>query len=72
MVSGNIVDITINEEFRAGQGKPKTIEEILHHIHNSEIPILKYWKSDSLHSLDKFREPIVDLDLHLRTAYLVF
>lgn len=113
MVSGNVVDITINEEFRAGQGTPKTkeeiysamivlgflsyhdgylkipnkelmkefekalkdesfgyvskiienskimlkatvnedtktIEEILHHIHNSEIPILKYNDENSL------------------------
>lgn len=122
MVSGEEIDITIDEEFRAGQGTPrskeeiysamivlgflsyhdgylkipntelmkeferalkdksfgyvseiienskrmlkatvkgdtKTVEEILHGIHNSEISILQYWKSDSLHSLDKFREP---------------
>ena len=38
-------------------GDTKNVESILHGIHNSEIPILQYWKSDSLHSLDKFREP---------------
>ncbi|SDP79037.1 Predicted AAA-ATPase [Clostridium gasigenes] len=122
MVAGGEIDITIDEEFRAGQGTPKTKEEIysamivlgllsyydgylkipnkelmkefqkalrdesfgyvseiiensrkmlkatvngdtktvveiLHDIHNSEIPILKYGKPDSLHSLDKFRGP---------------
>jgi len=122
MVSGEEIDITIDEDFRAGQGAPrnkeeiysamivlgflsyhdgylripnkelmkefekslgdksfgyvseiienskrmlkatvkgdtKTVESILHDIHNSEISILQYWKSDSLHSLDKFREP---------------
>ena len=38
-------------------GDIKTVVEILHDIHNSEIPIFQYGKSDSLHSLDKFREP---------------
>ncbi|MFQ7119191.1 MAG: hypothetical protein ACLRPW_03640 [Intestinibacter sp.] len=28
MVSGQEIDITIDEEFRAGQGTPKTKEEI--------------------------------------------
>ncbi len=40
-------------------GKIKVVEEILHDIHNSEIPILQYFnrKPDSFHLLGKFREP---------------
>ncbi|NFE93533.1 AAA family ATPase [Clostridium botulinum] len=40
-------------------GEIKVVEEILHDIHNSEIPILQYFnrEPDSFHSLGKFREP---------------
>lgn len=33
------------------------MKKIVDEIHNSEIPILQYWKPDSLHSLDKFNKP---------------
>ncbi|MGL4874141.1 MAG: AAA family ATPase, partial [Clostridium sp.] len=49
--SRGMLKATINKD-------TKTVEKILHDIHNSEIPILQYQrKSDSLSSLDKFKYP---------------
>ncbi|MGL4849585.1 MAG: AAA family ATPase [Clostridium sp.] len=49
--SKSMLKATINKD-------TKTVEKILHDIHNSEIPILQYQrKSDSLSSLDKFKYP---------------